>query len=144
MEPNLIKATFFGTLSDPIPLETPSLISNPKMLEDILISSIARRIPAELEENPCTLMENTTDSILQGEYKIDFLKQDIIVVRGVEIVKVYVTNGEYKVVYANKGLDEFKYCAVQVQAPSGAAKPKGLCVMTEKPHIEMKERIFIP
>ena len=42
---NMIISSYKGILSDPIPLETPSLISNDLRLQDILISSIAPKKP---------------------------------------------------------------------------------------------------
>ena len=40
---NMILSSYKGILSDSIPLQTPSLISNDSRLQDILISSIASK-----------------------------------------------------------------------------------------------------
>ena len=44
-EIDMVISSYKGILSDPIPLQTPSLISNDLRLQDILISSIAPKKP---------------------------------------------------------------------------------------------------
>ena len=143
---NMILSSYRGILSDPIPLQTPSLISNDLRLQDILISSIAPKKPVLKEDGSWDLEENTEDSFVKKEYTIDFLRQDIIVVRGAVIEKVNVVDGEYKVTFAEQPLKDYEYNAVIVKAPSGCAKPKGLSWANEIPlnQHECDDRIFIP
>ena len=117
----MIISSYKGILSDPIPLQTPSLISNDLRLQDILISSIAPKKPILKEYGTWYLEEN-----IKKEYTIDFLRQDIIVARGATIEKVNVVDGEYRVTFGDIPLKDYEYNAVIVKAPSGCAKPKGL------------------
>ena len=143
-EVNLIKAYFTGILSDIVPLNTPSLISNEKRLNDILISSISKKKPIfNQEDNSWGLADYDDDPIANKKYEIDFLKMDFIVVRGAKIDKVCVIDKEYKVTFGD-ALNDYEYYAVIVKAPSGSAKPKGLQWVNEKPKVEDKERVFIP
>ena len=143
---NMIISSYKGILSDPIPLETPSLISNDLRLQDILVSSIAPKKPILKEDGSWALEENNDDTFIKKEYTIDFLRQDIIVVRGAKIEKVNVVDGEYRVTFAEEPLQDYEYNAVIVKAPSGCAKPKGLSWANETPlnRHECSDRIFIP
>ena len=143
---NMIISSYKGVLSDSIPLETPSLISNELRLQDILISSIAPKKPILKEDGSWDLVENNDDSFINKEYTIDFLRQDIIVIRGAKIEKVNVVDGEYKVTFLAEPLKDYEYNAVIVKAPSGCAKPKGLSWANEIPlnKHECDDRIFIP
>ena len=143
---NMILSSYNGILSDPIPFQTPSLVSNDSRLQDILISSIAPKKPVLKEDGSWDLEENTKDSFINKEYTIDFLRQDIIVVRGAKIEKVNVVDGEYKVTFSEEPLKDYEYNAVIVKAPSGCAKPKGLSWANEIPlnQHECDDRIFIP
>ena len=143
---NMIISSYKGILSDPIPLQTPSLISNELRLQDILISSIAPKKPILKEDGSWDLEENNDDTFINIEYTIDFLRQDIIVVRGAKIEKVYVVDGEYKVTFSEEPLKDYEYNAVIVKAPSGCAKPKGLSCANKIPlnKHECDDRIFIP
>ncbi len=143
---NMIISSYKGVLSDSIPLETPSLISNELRLQDILISSIAPKKPILKEDGSWDLVENNDDSFINKEYTIDFLRQDIIVIRGAKIEKVNVVDGEYKVTFLTEPLKDYEYNAVIVKAPSGCAKPKGLSWANEIPlnKHECDDRIFIP
>ena len=143
---NMILSSYKGILSDPFSLETPSLISNELRLQDILISSIAPKKPILKEDGSWDLEENNDDSFINKEYTIDFLRQDIIVVRGAKIEKVNVVDGEYKVTFSEEPLKDYEYNAVIVKAPSGCAKPKGLSWANEIPlnQHECDDRVFIP
>ena len=143
---NMIISSYKGILSDPIPLQTPSLISNELRLQDILISSIAPKKPILKEDGSWDLEENNDDSFINKEYTIDFLRQDIIVVRGAKIEKVNVVDGEYRVTFSEEPLKDYEYNAVIVKAPSGCAKPKGLSCANKIPlnKHECDDRIFIP
>ena len=143
---NMILSSYKGILSDPIPLQTPSLISNDLRLQDILVSSIAPKKPVLKEDGTWDLEENNEDSFIKKEYTIDFLRQDIIVCRGANIEKVNVVDGEYRVTFSEKPLNDYEYNAVIVKAPSGCAKPKGLSWANEIPlkQHECDDRIFIP
>ena len=143
---NMIISSHKGILSDPIPLQTPSLISNELRLQDILISSIAPKKPILKEDGSWDLEENNDDSFINKEYTIDFLRQDIIVIRGAKIEKVNVVDGEYKVTFSEEPLKDYEYNAVIVKAPSGCAKPKGLSCANKIPlnKHECDDRIFIP
>ena len=143
---NMIISSYKGILSDPIPLQTPSLISNELRLQDILISSIAPKKPILKEDGSRDLEENNDDSFINKEYTIDFLRQDIIVIRGAKIEKVNVVDGEYKVTFSEEPLKDYEYNAVIVKAPSGCAKPKGLSCANKIPlnKHECGDRIFIP
>ena len=143
---NMIISSYKGILSDPIPLQTPSLISNELRLQDILISSIAPKKPILKEDGSWDLEENNDDSFINKEYTIDFLRQDIIVIRGAKIEKVNVVDGEYKVTFSEEPLKDYEYNAVIVKAPSGCAKPKGLSCANKIPlnKHECGDRIFIP
>jgi hypothetical protein len=143
---NMILSSYQGILSDTIPLDNPMLISNEIRLNDVLLSSIAPKKPIQKEDGNWELEENTNDPFLNKEYKIDFLKQDIIVVRGAKIDKVNVIDGDYKVTYNPEPMKDYEYYAVIVKGPSGCAKPKGIDWLNEKPmklH-EAYDRIFIP
>ena len=142
----MIISSYKGILSDPISLENPSLISNELRLQDILISSIAPKKPILKEDGSWDLEENNNDSFINKEYTIDFLRQDIIVVRGAKIEKVNVVDGEYKVTFSEEPLKDYEYNAVIVKAPSGCAKPKGLSCANKTPlnKHECNDRIFIP
>ena len=143
---NMILSSYNGILSDIICLQAPSLISNELRLEDILISSIAPKKPLKNEDGSWNLEDNTDDPFINKNYTIDFLRQDIIVVRGAKIEKVNVVDGEYKVTFAEVPLKDYEYNAVIVKAPSGCAKPKGLSCVNETPlklH-ETDDRVFIP
>ena len=143
---NMIISSFKGILSDPIPFQTPSLISNDLRLQDILISSIAPKKPILKEDGSWDLEENNEDTFIKKEYIIDFLRQDIIVARGATIEKVNVVDGEYRVTFGEMPLKDYEYNAVIVKAPSGCAKPKGLSWANQiplNPH-ECDDRIFIP
>ena len=89
-----IISSYKGILSDPIPMQTPCLISNDLRLQDILVSSIAPKKPILKEDGSQDLEENNEDTFIKKEYIIDFLRQDIIVVRGATIEKVNVVNIE--------------------------------------------------
>ena len=143
---NMIISSYKGILSDPIPLETPSLISNDLRLQDILISSIAPKKPILKEDRSWALEENNDDTFIKKEYTIDFLRQDIIVIRGATIEKVNVVDGNYRVTFAEEPLKDYEYNAVIVKAPSGCAKPKGLTWANKIPlnSHECTDRIFIP
>ena len=143
---NMIISSYKGILSDPIPLQTPSLISNELRLQDILISSIAPKKPILKEDGSWDLEENNDDSFINKEYTIDFLRQDIIVIRGAKIEKVNVVDGEYKVTFSEEPLKDYEYNAVIVKAPSGCAKPKVLSCANKIPlnKHECDDRIFIP
>ena len=143
---NMILSSYKGILSDPIPLQTPSLISNDLRLQDILVSSIAPKKPVLKEDGTWDLEENNEDSFIKKEYTIDFLRQDIIVCRGANIEKVNVVDGEYRVTFGEQPLKDYEYNAVIVKAPSGCAKPKGLSWANEIPlkQHECDDRIFIP
>ena len=143
---NMILSSYKGILSDPIPLQTPSLISNDLRLQDILVSSIAPKKPVLKEDGTWDLEENNEDSFIKKEYTIDFLRQDIIVTRGATIEKVNVVDGEYRVTFGPEPLKDYEYNAVIVKAPSGCAKPKGLSWANEIPlkQHECDDRIFIP
>ena len=143
---NMILSSYKGILSDPIPLQTPSLISNDLRLQDILVSSIAPKKPGLKEDGTWDLEENIEDSFIKKEYTIDFLRQDIIVARGATIEKVNVVDGEYRVTFGPEPLKDYEYNAVIVKAPSGCAKPKGLSWANEIPlkQHECDDRIFIP
>ena len=143
---NMILSSYKGILSDSIPLQTPSLISNDSRLQDILISSIASKKPYKDEEGNWNLKENDDDIFVNKQYTIDFLRQDIIVVRGANIEKVNVVDGEYRVTFGEKPLNDYEYNAVIVKAPSGCAKPKGLSWANEIPlnQHECDDRVFIP
>ena len=143
---NMILSSYKGILSDPIPLQTPSLISNDLRLQDILVSSIAPKKPVLKEDGTWDLEENIEDSFIKKEYTIDFLRQDIIVARGATIEKVNVVDGEYRVTFGPEPLKDYEYNAVIVKAPSGCAKPKGLSWANEIPlkQHECDDRIFIP
>ena len=145
-EINMIVKSFNGILSDPIPLETPMLISNEKRLQDILVSAVAKKKPHQTEDGTWELVENTEDPFVNKKYEINFLKQDIIVVRGATIEKVNVIDGEYKVTYAKEPLLDYEYFACIVKAPSGCAKPKGLSWLNDNPGClqECSDRVFIP
>ena len=78
------------------------------------------------------------------EYQIDWLKQDIIVVRAAKFEKVNFVEGEYKITFSNDKIKDYCYYAVVVQAPSGCAKPKGFTCVNFNPEIEEQERVFIP
>ena len=143
---NMILSSYKGILSDSIPLQTPSLISNDSRLQDILISSIASKKPYKDENGSWNLKENDDDSFINKKYTIDFLRQDIIVIRGANIEKVNVVDGEYRVTFSEKPLNDYEYNAVIVKDPSGCAKPKGLSwanAIPLNPH-ECDDRIFIP
>ena len=143
---NMIISSYKGILSDPIPFQTPSLISNDLRLQDILISSIAPKKPILKEDGSWDLEENNDDTFIKKEYTIDFLRQDIIVARGATIEKVNVVDGEYRVTFGEMPLKDYEYNAVIVKAPSGCAKPKGLSWANQiplNPH-ECDDRIFIP
>ena len=143
---NMIISSYKGILSDPIPLQTPILISNDLRLQDILISSIAPKKPILKEDGSWDLEENNEDTFIKKEYNIDFLRQDIIVARGAIIEKVNVVDGEYRVTFGELPLKDYEYNAVIVKAPSGCAKPKGLSWSNQiplNPH-ECDDRIFIP
>lgn len=143
-EINLIKANFKGILSDVFPLNTPCLISNEKRLNDILITAISNKKPIyNQDSNLWNLEEYSDDPIVNKKYDIDFLKMDFIAVRGANIDKVCVIDRVYNV-YFGEALNDYEYCAVIVKAPSGAAKPKALQCVNEKPVVEDKERVFIP
>ena len=120
---NMIISSYKGILSDPIPLQTPSLISNDLRLQDILISSIAPKKPILKEDGSWDLEENNEDTFIKKEYIIDFLRQDIIVARGATIEKVNVVDGEYRVTFGEMPLKDYEYNAVIVKAPSRCAKP---------------------
>ena len=143
---NMILSSYNGVLSDIINLQTPSLISNDLRLQDILISSIAPKRPLKKEDGSWDLEENNDDPFINKQYTIDFLRQDIIVVRGAKIEKVNVVDGEYKVTFAEIPLKDYEYNAVIVKAPSGCAKPKGLSCVNETPLklFECDDRVFIP
>ena len=143
---NMILSSYKGILSDPIPLQTPSLISNDLRLQDILISSIAPKKPILKEDGTWDLEENNEDSFIKKEYTIDFLRQDIIVARGATIEKVNVVDGEYRVTFGPEPLKDYEYNAVIVKAPSGCAKPKGLSWANKIPlnKHECDDRVFIP
>ena len=143
---NMILSSYNGILSDIISLQAPSLISNELRLEDILISSIAPKKPLKNEDGSWNLEDNTEDPFINKNYTIDFLRQDIIVVRGAKIEKVNVVDGEYRVTFAETPLKDYEYNAVIVKAPSGCAKPKGLSCANQTPlklH-ETDDRVFIP
>ena len=142
---NMVISSYQGILSDPISLETPMLISNETRLGDILLSSVALKKPVKGEDGIWKLEENTEDPFLNKKYEIDFLKQDIIVVRGATIEKVNVIDGNYKLTYGEP-MNDLEYFAVIVKGPSGSAKPKGVEWFNDKPtnlH-ETTDRIFIP
>ena len=142
---NMVISSHQGILSDPISLETPMLISNETRLRDILLSSVALKKPVKGEDGIWKLEENTEDPFLNKKYEIDFLKQDIIVVRGATIEKVNVIDGNYKLTYGEP-MNDWEYFAVIVKGPSGSAKPKGVEWFNDKPtnlH-ETTDRIFIP
>jgi hypothetical protein len=142
---DMVLSSFHGILSDPISLETPMLISNEKRLEDVLISSVAPKKPIKNEDGTWSLIENTDDPFINKNYTIDFLKQDIIAVRGAKIEKVNVVDRNYKLTYG-EAMNDWEYFAVIVKGPSGSAKPKGVDYANEKPtkiH-ESTDRIFIP
>ncbi len=142
---NMVISSHQGILSDPISLETPMLISNETRLRDILLSSVALKKPVKGEDGIWKLEENTEDPFLNKNYEIDFLKQDIIVVRGATIEKVNVIDGNYKLTYGEP-MNDWEYFAVIVKGPSGSAKPKGVEWFNDKPtnlH-ETTDRIFIP
>ena len=143
---NMILSSYKGILSDPIPFQTPCLISNDLRLQDILISSIAPKKPIQKEDGTWDLEENTEDTFIKKEYSIDFLRQDIIVARGATIEKVNVVDGEYRITFAEEPLKDYEYNAVIVKAPSGCAKPKGISWANEIPlkQHECDDRIFIP
>ena len=143
---NMILSSYKGILSDIVPLQTPSLISNDSRLQDILISSIAPKKPYRTEDGSWNLKENDDDAFINKQYTIDFLRQDIIVVRGANIEKVNVVDGEYRVTFSEKPLNDYEYNAVIVKAPSGCAKPKGLSMANEIPlnQHECDDRVFIP
>ena len=143
---NMIISSFRGILSDSIPMQTPSLISNELRLQDILISSIAAKKPIQKEDGSWDLEDNLDDKFLKKEYNIDFLRQDIIVTRGGKIEKVNVVDGEYKITFSDEKLKDYEYNAVIVKAPSGCAKPKGLSWANEIPlkQHECEDRVFIP
>ena len=143
---NMILSSYKGILSDPFSLETPSLISNELRLQDILISSLAQKKPIKKEDGSWDLEDNTNDTFINKEYTIDFLRQDIIVVRGAKIEKVNVVDGEYKVTFSEEPLKDYEYNAVIVKAPSGCAKPKGLSWANKIPlnKHECDDRVFIP
>ena len=143
---NMIISSYKGILSDPIPLETPSLISNDLRLQEILVSSIDPKKPILKEDGYWDLEENNDDIFIKKEYTIDFLRQDIIVIRGATIEKVNVVDGNYRVTFAEEPLKDYEYNAVIVKAPSGCAKPKGLTWANKIPlnSHECTDRIFIP
>ena len=143
-ELNLIKNAFTGILSDTVPMHTPSLIPNAERLEDILVSAVATKKPLYQDDGTWALAENLDDPFVNKEYQIDFLKQDIIVVRAAKIEKVNFVEGEYKITFSNEKLKDYCYYAVVVQAPSGCAKPKGFTCVNFNPEIEQVERVFIP
>ena len=58
------------------------------------------------------LEENNEDTFIKKEYIIDFLRQDIIVVRGATIEKVNVVDGEYRVTFAEQPLKDYEFNAV--------------------------------
>ena len=142
---NMVLSTYQGILSDPIPLENPMLISNETRLGDILLSSVAPKKPVKGEDGEWILEENTDDPFINKKYEIDFLKQDIIVVRGATIEKVNVIDGNYKLTYGEP-MNDWEYFAVIVKGPSGCAKPKGVEWFNDKPTnlYETTDRIFIP
>ena len=143
---NMIVASFTGVLSDSIPLQTPMLIPNESRLIDILISAISAKKPKQNEDGTWELEDNTDDIFVNKQYTINFLKQDVIVVRGAKIDKVNIVDGNYRVTYAPEILKDYEYFACIVRAPSGCAKPKGLTWENEKPGNEhiCDERVFIP
>ena len=141
----MVLSSYKGILSDPISLETPMLISNEKRLGDILLSSVAPKKPVKEENGTWNLTDNTDDPFINKQYEIDFLKQDIIVVRGATIEKVNVIDGNYKLTFGEP-MNDWEYFAVIVKGPSGSAKPKGVEWFNDKPtkiH-ETSDRIFIP
>ena len=75
-------------------MPTPCLISNDLRLQDILVSSIAPKKPILKEDGSWDLEENNEDTFIKKEYIINFLRQDIIVVRGATIEKVNGVNIE--------------------------------------------------
>lgn len=143
-ELNLIKNAFTGILSDTVPMITPSLIPSLDRLEDILVSAIAKKKPIQADDGTWTLVPNEDDPFVNKQYQIDFLKQDIIVVRAAKIEKVNFVEGEYKITFSNEKIKDYCYYAVVVQAPSGCAKPKGFTCVNFNPVIEEQERVFIP
>ena len=141
---NLIKKEYKGYLSDIVPMETPILISNAQRLKEVLISSVAKKRPRYFEDDKSWMLENNIfDPFVNNDYTIDFLKQDILVVRGATIAKVTYSDDEYKVIYGDK-IEDYCYAAVVVQAPSGVAKPKGFTCINDKPTLEVIDRVFIP
>ena len=143
-ELNLIKGEFIGILSDTIPFGAPMLISNAKRLEDVLITAIAKKKPLKDDNGMWILEDNNDDAFVNKNYEIDFLKQDIIAVRGVKIEKVNFVEGKYKVTFSNEKLEDYQYFAVIVQAPSGCAKPKDFEKVNYVYEEEARERVFIP
>ena len=143
---NMILSSYKGILSDSIPLQTPSLISNDSRLQDILISSIASKKPFKNEDGSWNLKENDDDVFINKQYTIDFLRQDIIVCRGANIEKVNVVDGEYRVTFSEKPLNDYEYNAVIVKAPSGYNKKKNISWANEIPlnQHECDDRVFIP
>ena len=151
---NMILSSYKGILSDSIPLQTPSLISNDSRLQDILISSIASKKPYKDEEGNWNLKENDDDIFVNKQYTIDFLENckkilitfNVLLIRGANIEKVNVVDGEYRVTFGEKPLNDYEYNAVIVKAPSGCAKPKGLSWANEIPlnQHECDDRVFIP
>ena len=81
---NMVLSTYQGILSDPIPLETPMLISNETRLGDILLSSVAPKKPVKGEDGEWILEENTDDPFINKKYEIDFLPSGCAKPKGVE------------------------------------------------------------
>ena len=75
---NMILSSYKGILSDSIPLQTPSLISNDSRLQDILISSIASKKPYKDENGSWNLKENDDDSFINKKYTIEIDLSNIL------------------------------------------------------------------